>query len=185
MFLSSSLSLRYAAASHSVHALLLAPRPSHALTYSRLALSSSSLFSSCYISRRSRVLSEPPFSASPVAKPVALRVLLQKNTFRCEYMCQEAGFARGAALSLPSPICHSTSIFCLISSRGLHSQMWRTFLLALSLNSPQPTAPPPFNLLPPTHTDPWSLGLFSNILQVNQKWKLLLLVKPSPELQIT
>lgn len=45
-----------------------------------------------------------------------LQVLLQ-NTFCCKYMCQEAGFTWGTALS-PSPICHSTFTFCLILSRG-------------------------------------------------------------------
>lgn len=75
----------------------------------------------------------------------ATSVLLQ-NTFCCEYMCQEAGFTWGTALS-PSPICHSTSIFCLILSGTALTDVENISVGPLT-ETPSPFIP---SLLTPTH----------------------------------
>lgn len=151
-----SLSSRYVAASHSVYAVLLAPRLIHALTYSTVCLpfhvhSSFSYFlmlqvKLCFQPRR--LQRQGPASAA------SKHLLLWIHVSGSGLHMRHGSFS---LLQSVTPLPYSVS-----SWAGMHSQMWRTFLLALALKTT-----PPFSTSfhPHTHTlDPWVFsGIFCRL----------------------
>lgn len=136
----SSLSSCYVAATHSVYAVLLAPRLIQALTYSVFALSCSILFQ-LFLDAPSQAL----LSASLATKAGPCKCRF-KTPFAVS-TCVRKRASHEARLFLPSPICHSTSIFCLILSRDALTDVENT-----PVGSRTEDNPSFFNLFPPQHT---------------------------------
>lgn len=148
----------------SVYAVLLEPCLSNSLTYSRFVLSCSTLFQLLL-----DAASQAVFSASLGAKVGSYKCCFKTPFSVSTCVRKRASHEARLFLLLQSvtPLPYSVS-----SRARLRSQMCRTFLLVLLLNLLLPPPPPAAH----THTNPWSLGLCRNILQVNQKSNLPLLV---------